>query len=142
MARGEVCLPKLPPKSASKVDADQAVVVARRARADAVAELKRVGIKERLELRARELASCTLGIGMCAEIREDEEREGGAGDGGMEACLAQMLAASKVHICASIHAVDRKKRMSVNSFEFYMQGPQVLRFCPDLLLKTVNLLKN
>ena len=32
--------------------------------------------------------------------------------------------------------------MSVYRFEFMMQGPQVLRFRLDLLLKDVNLLKN
>ena len=42
---------------------------------------------ERLESRARELASHTLG--MCVEVREDEDGEGGDVEGGMEACLAQ-----------------------------------------------------
>ena len=81
-----------------------AVVVARRTRVDAAAEMRRAEIGEQLESKARELVNHI--VGMCAEVGEDEVKEDEDGEGGVETSLAQFSAASKIHTCDRVRAVD------------------------------------
>lgn len=130
-------LPKLSSDISLRVDADPAVVASKRVRVEVGDLLRRAEWKGRLVSYAgsEELVPPCLN----KVVPGNEGTVGADPEDVMDVLFGKLQRASKTHTNARRSAVRRQMRKTATSGEAQAQGHLLLRLCPDLLARAVNI---
>lgn len=138
-------LPKLPPGLANLVEAHPAVVATHIERAGVEDACRRAAWRERLISDASKgdaSGGDNMPPGLCAVVPEKEGRGVGDSKSATHELFAKLEVVNKNRTCVRRKSLLRIASNSEAKRDAHAQGLLALRFSPDILLKTVNILQD